>query len=130
MPRGELETIVRGFVGAYAEGDRDAVGSFLADDVVAFVTNADAGADEVRGRDAYVARVPDPEALGAELDVSVTQVLQIDDERVMFAVEISARRADRELHNFAAFLARVAGGRITELSMVEAQPAHSDEFWA
>jgi hypothetical protein len=35
-----------------------------------------------------------------------------------------------ELHNYAAFLARVADGRVVELWMVEAQPAYSDEFWS
>jgi ketosteroid isomerase-like protein len=48
----------------------------------------------------------------------------------MTMVEIRADRAGRQLHNFAAFLARVSGGRIAELWMVEAEPASSDEFWA
>ena len=126
----DLEDLARRFIGAYAAGNRDAAGACLADDVVAWITNADAGVDEVRGRDAYMARVPDPDALDADLDVRLTQVLRVDSERVMFAVGITARRADRELHNFAAFLARVAGGRIAELSMVEARPAYSDEFWS
>jgi hypothetical protein len=29
-----------------------------------------------------------------------------------------------------AFLARIRDGQIAQLWMVEAQPAHSDEFWA
>ena len=45
-------------------------------------------------------------------------------------VEIRAERGGDRLHNHAALLARVAGGRVTHLWMVEAQPAHSDAFWA
>ena len=44
-------------------------------------------------------------------------------------VEIRAERKQRSLHNFAAFLATVADDRITELWMVEALPAYSDQFW-
>ena len=45
-------------------------------------------------------------------------------------VEIRAERGGDRLHNHAALLARVAAGRVTHLWMVEAQPAHSDVFWA
>ena len=34
---------------AYADGDRDTIRAVLADDLTAYVTNADAGVDEVRG---------------------------------------------------------------------------------
>ena len=46
------------------------------------------------------------------------------------AKEVKAERKGRELHNFAAFLARVPDDRITDLWMVEARPAYSAEFWA
>jgi len=45
-------------------------------------------------------------------------------------IEIRARRSRATLHNFAAFLARVPGDRITELWMVDATPSVSDRFWA
>jgi hypothetical protein len=57
-------------------------------------------------------------------------VLEIDDELVLSMVEIRAKREGRELHNFAAFLARITGGRIADLWMVDARPAYSDEFWS
>ena len=44
-------------------------------------------------------------------------------------VEIRAHRGDRSLHNFAAHLLRVAGGRVAEWRMVDAKPAESDAFW-
>jgi len=122
------EALLRSLFDAYARGDREAAGSLLADDLTAFVTNARGGADLVRGRDDYMARVPDLES--AEGSIEVTQVLEIDPELVLSMVEIRARREGRELHNFAAFLARVAEGRIAELWMVDARPSYSDEFWS
>ncbi len=122
------EQLARDLFGAYAEGDLDTVRSLLADDAVTYITNADAGVDRVEGADGFMARLPDTSE--AELDVAITQVVPIDDERVMTMVEIRADRRGKTLHNFAAFLARVAEGRIAELWMVDAKPARSDEFWS
>jgi ketosteroid isomerase-like protein len=114
--------------GAYRDGELDTLRSLLADDLVSHITNADAGADRVEGSDAFMARLPDTSE--AELAVDVSQVLAIDDERAMTMVEIKAERRGKTLHNFAAFLTRVADGRIAELWMVDAKPAYSDEFWS
>lgn len=124
----ELEDLARGFFGAYGRGDRASAAALLADDVVSYVTNAEAGVDVVRGRDEYMRRVPDLRSADGSLEI--TQVVAIDDERVLTMVEIRARRGEMELHNFAAFLARVRGGRIAELWMVDARPEYSDRFWA
>lgn len=113
---------------AYGRGDLSTVGSTLADDLVAYVTSSDGGFDVVEGRDGYIERLPDLRAAGGRLDV--TQVVEIDPERVLTMVEIRARRKGRDLHNLAAFLARVQDGRIKELWMVEALPAYSAEFWS
>jgi hypothetical protein len=52
----------------------------------------------------FASRLPDLE--GADLSTAVTQIVAIDDERVMTMIEIKAERGERTLHNFAAFLAR------------------------
>jgi len=122
------ERLARAFFDAYGDGDLETVRSLLAEDVVSYITNAQAGVDRVEGRDGFMARLPDTQ--GAELRTAMTQVLGIDAERVMTMIEVSAERKDMTLHNFAAFLARVADGRIQELWMVEARPAYSDEFWS
>ena len=57
-------------------------------------------------------------------------MVEVDAERVLIMVEIRARREGMELHNFAAFLARVRDGRIAELWMVDARPEYSDRFWS
>lgn len=123
-----LEDLARGFFGAYASGDRESAAALLAEDVVSHVTNAEAGVEMVRGRDEYMRRVPDLRRADGSLEI--TQVVPIDDERVLTMVEIRARRGEMELHNFAAFLARVRGARIAELWMVDARPEYSDRFWS
>ena len=120
--------LARSFFDAYARGDREAAAALLADDLTAYVTNASGEADLVSGREDYMARVPDLRSAGGS--VEVTQVLEIDEELVLSMVEIRAKREGRELHNFAAFLARIRGGRIADLWMVDARPAYSDEFWS
>jgi ketosteroid isomerase-like protein len=122
------DDLARRLFEAYADGDRDTIRSLLADDLIAYVTNADAGVDEVCGVEAYMERLPDLHAAGGRL--RITQVLPVDAERVMTMVEIRADRGGRQLHNFAAFLAQVSDGRVTKLWMVDALPAYSDEFWS
>ena len=75
-----------------------------------------------------MSRLPDLE--GADLSTAVTQIVAIDDERVMTMIEIKAERGERTLHSFAAFLARVSNGQVVGLWMVDAKPAYSDEFWS
>jgi len=124
----ELKDLARRFLGAYAGGDRETAAALLADDLVSYVTNADAGVDVVRGRDEYMRRVPDLRSAAGSLEL--TQVVEVDAERVLIMVEIRARREGMELHNFAAFLARIRAGRIAELWMVDARPEDSDRFWS
>ncbi len=128
MTTEELEQVARSLFDAYSAGDLPAMRALLAEDLVSHITNAQAGEDRVEGREGFMSRLPD--TAGAQLRTRVTQVLAIDDERVMTMVEIEAARKDLELHNFAAFLTLVRDGLIRELWMVDARPAYSDEFWA
>jgi len=120
--------LARTFVESYADGDLETARSLMAEDAVSYVTNAEASVDRLDGRDDFVARLPD--LTGADLRVGIVQVVVVDDQRVLTMIEIRAQRDDATLHNFAAFLARVPGDLITELWMVDAKPAVSDEFWA
>jgi ketosteroid isomerase-like protein len=120
--------VLREFVAAYRSGDEGRMRSLLAPGLVAYVTNADAGADLVVGPDAYIERLPD--LTGADIHLDVTQSLDVSADQTLAMVQVRAHRNGRDLHNYAAFLARVVEGRIGELWMVDAQPAFSDEFWA
>ena len=120
--------VLRDFVAAYRRGDESHMRSLLAPGIVAYVTNADAGTDQVVGPDAYLDRLPD--LTGADIQLDITQSVDVAADQTLAMVQIRAHRKGRDLHNHAAFLARVAEGQITELWMVDAQPAYSDEFWA
>ncbi len=113
---------------AFCDGDLATYEAHLSPDLVGRVTNAGGGVDVLHGRDAYMARIPDLDS--AEWKVEVTQVAAVGDDLALTAVRVRAHRNGRELQNFAAFLTRVADGLITEIWMVEAEPAYSDEFWA
>src|SRR5262245_39562913 len=95
---------MREFLGAYAQGERDRAASCLDERLTAYVTNADAGVDLIRGRDRYMERVPDLDS--ADGSLTITQVVPVDAERVLAMVEIHAALDGKRLHNFAAFLAR------------------------
>jgi ketosteroid isomerase-like protein len=123
----EPERVMRSLIDAFAARDEEGMRSALADDVTAYVTNADGGVDPVHGRDAYVRRLL---ALRApELTVGVTQSVTVAPDQALTMVEIQADRGGKRLHNFSAFLATVTDGQVVELWMVEALPASSDEFW-
>jgi ketosteroid isomerase-like protein len=128
MAAADMEELAKRLFGAYGEGDLETMRSLLAEDMIGWVTNAAGGVDRTEGRDAYMARLPDLSE--ARLETRVTQVLGIDEERVMTMIAIRAERMGKSLENFAAFLARVEDGEVAELWMVEAQPAYSDEFWS
>jgi ketosteroid isomerase-like protein len=119
--------VLRQFVAAFREGDEAAMRSLLAPGVVAYVTNADATADQTVGPDAYLEHLPD--VTGAELTLDITQSIDVAGDQTLAMVEVRAHRHGRDLHNFAAFLARVADGQIRELWMVDALPAQSADFW-
>ena len=122
------EDIIRSLITAYGRGDRDEVRRLLSDDLVAYVTNAEAGVDRVDGPDGYLARLP---ALDdAALRIDVTQTVRVAPDQALTMVRIVAERGDRTLHNVGAFLTRSRDGQLTEIWMVDAEPAYSDEFWS
>jgi len=124
----DLEARFRAMIDAYSANDQAAIRALLADDIVAYITNADAGVDRVDGADAYMGRLPD--VSGAEYSVSVRQSVTVAADQVLAMVEVKAARNGRALHNHAAFLSRFVDGRIAELWMVDALPSYSDEFWS
>ncbi len=56
--------------------------------------------------------------------------MPVGDDQVLVMVQVQVRAATATLHNYAAHLLLVRGGRIVRLAMVEAKPAESDRFWA
>lgn len=123
------EGIVTDFIEAFGRGDYDRMGSLLAEDTRSYVTNAGGSVTLVEGRDAYMNAIESVDYKAVGPSIAITQILTVKPGQVMAMVEIKAERKGRVLHNFAAFLMDVAGGKIRALRMVEALPAYSDEFW-
>jgi len=65
----------------------------------------------------------------AHLRLDIPNVVEIEPGRVLVMVEVHAQRAGRTLHNFSCQLATVVDGKLSEIWMVDALPAESDDFW-
>jgi hypothetical protein len=123
----DAEGTIRALVASFSAHDEPGMRSVLAADLVAYITNAEGGVDRVTGSEEYLQRLLALQA--PKLEVNVTQSVTVAPGQAMAMVEIRAERKGRTLHNFAAFLSRTEHERITELWMVDALPAYSDEFW-
>ncbi|MGN6167384.1 MAG: nuclear transport factor 2 family protein [Solirubrobacteraceae bacterium] len=131
MNPSEPAVIVSLFLEAFSAADFARMRELLAENLVAYITNAQGGMDKVEGREAYLARLESMDLPSARFIVEPTQApLMVDPDRVLVMVEVRANRGDKSLHNFAAHLLRIADGQIADWRMVDAKPSESDEFWS
>ena len=121
--------VVKAFIEAFDRADLKSMEDLLAPDAVSYITDADGGVNRLDGRDAFMASVRAMDVETVNPDVAITQLAPISPGQALAMVEIKAERKGRTLHNHAAFLMSVYGGRIGEIRMVEALPAYSDSFW-
>lgn len=118
------------FIEAFSAADFPRMRALLADDLVAYITSADGGIDQIRGRDEYLSRLDAMDLPSAKFSVRPTQQpVEVELDLILLMVEIRAQRRERSLHNYAAHLLRIADGQIIEWRMVDAKPAESDAFW-
>ena len=131
MESSEPTEIASRFLAAFSAADFEGMRAMLAEDVVAYITNAEGEVDKVEGRDAYLSRIEAMDLPSARFSIELTQPpVTVDADQVLVMVEVRAERAGISLHNFAAHLLRIADRRIAEWRMVDAKPAESDEFWS
>ena len=131
MEPSQPAAVARRFLAAFSAADFEGMRAMLAEDLVAYVTNAEGGMDRVEGREAYLGRVEAMDLPSARFSVELTQPpVPVGGDQALVMVEVRAERGGRSLHNFAAHLLRVADGRIAEWWMADAKPAESDEFWS
>ncbi|MBM3665310.1 MAG: nuclear transport factor 2 family protein [Actinobacteria bacterium] len=122
--------VVVALVDAFGKLDVKAMTAHLAPDVEAYITNASGGRDAIVGRDALLVRIGAVDYGDASLTLAVTDSTATRDGQALVMVEVRATRPDgRTLHNHAAHLCDVTGGRVSRWWMVEALPAESDDFW-
>ena len=131
MSEARAREIGEDFIAAFSAADFGRMRELLADDLIAYITNDEGGADAVEGADALLPRIEAMDLPSARFSVEPTQdPVAVPPDRVLLMVEIRAERGGRSLHNFAAHLLRIDDGRIAEWRMVDAKPAESAEFWA
>jgi ketosteroid isomerase-like protein len=131
MESSALSTLTRRLLDAFSAADFDAMRASLAEDMVAYITNAEGGVDRVEGREEMLARIEAMDLPSADFSVDLTQPpVEVGPDQVLAMVEVRARRGDRSLHNYAAHLLRVADDQVAEWRMVDAKPAESDRFWS
>jgi ketosteroid isomerase-like protein len=121
--------VVRRFIRAFQDGDLDTIAAVLDPRFTGHITSADGGVVSA-GRDDYVESVRAMDVASASLRLDVPNVVEVEPGRVLVMVVVHAERGGRSLHNFSGHLATVHEGRITELWMVDALPAESDDFWS
>jgi ketosteroid isomerase-like protein len=126
----DAESVARGVIEAFGAIDLERMRSLLAEDLHAYITNAEGGVDEVAGADEYVRRVEAMDLPTARFSVDITQSVPVRPDVAMVMVEIHAARGGRTLHNHAAHLLLTRDGEVREWWMVEALPADSDAFWS
>jgi hypothetical protein len=126
----DAEAVAGRLIAAFGAIDFEGMRAQLADDLRAYITNAEGGVDEVVGADEYLRRVAAMDLPTASFSVEVTQSVAVRPELAMVMVEVRAARGSRTLHNHAAHLLFVRDAKVTEWWMVEALPAESDAFWS
>ena len=120
--------VVLGFMRTFERGDLRVLRESLTDDFTGHITTADGGVRDV-DRDGYVESVRAMDVPTANLRLDIPNVVEIEPGRVLVMVEVHAQRGGRTLHNFSGQLATVVDGKLSEIWMVDALPAESDDFW-
>ena len=103
---------------AFSAADIEAMRSMLAEDLVAFITNAEGGLDRIEGREEYLSRIEAMDLPSARFSVELTQApVAVDSEQVLIMVEVRARRDGRiaaQLCRSPAARGRRAGDRVAD----------------
>lgn len=123
------ENLILEFVQAFQDSNIEKMYSMFDEDIVMFVSNAQAGADKVEGRDKLLKRFQEVDYSRSNLRLTVPQILSVEEGKVMAMVHVMAQKKGINLENFSAFLCYIKGNKITHIWQLDANPAHSDEFW-
>lgn len=129
-PSNTAETLLTNFVKAFESGNIQKLEEIFDDNIIMYVTNADAGVDQVAGKNNLMARFKSVDYSKASLlKLDLTQTVTLDPNKVLGMVHVTARKHDKDFENFSAFLCYTNQQKITHIWMVEAKPAISDAFW-
>jgi hypothetical protein len=72
----DTEAVARSLIEAFSAADLQRMRELLADDMRAYVTNAEGGVDEVVGAAEYLGRIEAMDLASARFSVSITQMVK------------------------------------------------------
>jgi len=122
--------VVGTFIDAFNAADLETMASCLAETLVAEVTQRDGSTTQVEGRDSYMNLIAQLDIGTVQPKLTITQIADVNDDKVLVMIEVKAVRKERRLHNFAAYLMTIRDLKIARIWMVEALPEESDTFWS
>ena len=120
---------IKDFFDNFSKGDLSAIRDQVSDDVKSYITQKSGEVDLLAGADPLLDNLAAMDVKAANLVIRITQIAVINSAQALVMVEIKAERKAKKLHNFAAFLLSFDADKISEIRMVEALPAYSEEFW-
>lgn len=123
------EKLVKTFIKSLNEVDFKQLESLMHKDIVAHVTIADGGTKKLASSKDYINALKAMRLKEVNFRLDVTQLVEIEEDKVMIMVEVQAEKPTKKLHNFAAHLLQLKNGKIIEMWMVEVLPKYSEEFW-
>ena len=131
MTAAEVQVVMDRYIDAVRAGDWETAFGFFADDIVLRVPGRSSLAGERRGRQAARAYIDAAlaKAHGQEVEVELIDRLT-SEERVALIVRERFARPDRDVEIRRANVYRIAGGRIVEIWIFEADQYAVDELFA
>ena len=131
MTAAQVQAVMDRYVDAVRAGDWETAFGFFADDIVLRVPGRSSLAGERRGRQAARAYIDAAlaKAHGQEVEVELIDRLT-SEQRVALIVRERFARPDRDVEIRRANVYRIAGGRIVEIWIFEADQYAVDELFA
>lgn len=124
-----MKFVIESFFNAFAKGDISAMRVCLNDNVKSYITQATADVALLDGAEALLDNLTQMNTQVIKPSIQITQLAEFNQNQALVMIEIKATRRGKQLHNFAAFLLSFVQDKISEIRMVEALPAYSNEFW-
>lgn len=125
-----IETVVRGYVAAFARGDLATAGTYLADDIVYHVGGHHSLAGEYRGRDVVLAFFKDRSARTGGTFAYKPHDLLVSSEHAVALGSVSAMRGDDTYTWNIITVYHVREDKVSECWIVDVDPDTADRALA
>lgn len=129
MNANKMKDFIQLLVKSLEKEDDATLCKLYADDVKNYVTDKNGGVFLIQGCENYLAAIKKMNFSKVRPTLSITQINVLNDNEALFMLEVKAKKPNKSLHNFAAYLVKFENDKIISTTMVEAMPAYSDAFW-